>query len=106
MQHPLTTLIESPQSDPCPQLPEFLEKKRPDRLVKCVLHLADLAKKHGIDRSAASSVLADAAKLDEADAKKAAEADAKEAARIKEVRSFRALIQRGVSAGRSLDRSG
>lgn len=68
------------------QLPEFLEKKRPDRLVKCVLCLAELAKKHGIDRSAASNVLADAAKLDEADAKKFAEAEAREAARIKEVR--------------------
>ena len=34
------------------ELPEFLEKKRHDRLVKCVLSLEQLAKKNGIDRSA------------------------------------------------------
>lgn len=66
-------------------MPEFLEKKRHDRLVKCVLFLAELAKKNGIDRSAASNVLASAAQLDEADAKKQKEAEEAEAVRIKEV---------------------
>ena len=74
-------------------MPEFLEKKRPDRLVKCVLFLGELAKKNGIDRSAASNVLASAAALDEADAKKIAEQEAAEVARAKEVCILRSRVK-------------
>jgi len=56
------------------EIPEFLERKRPDRLVRTLIGLEALAKKAGIDRSAGSSIMSMSAELEEEDKKKAAAA--------------------------------
>jgi len=49
------------------ELPEFLERKRHDRLVKTVLNLEKLAVTNGIDRSKAGNIMQAAQALDAAD---------------------------------------
>jgi len=52
------------------EIPEFLERRRPDRLVRTLIGLENLAKKNGIDRSAGSNILKMSADLEEEDKKK------------------------------------